>query len=72
MRAIFVAVVLSLVGVGCASSTEIREGAYQHLSKAQALEARGDYARAAKERAAADKQFAKARQRAYQEAGYYY
>jgi hypothetical protein len=39
-----------------------------HLSKAQMLEQHGDYYNASKERAAADKQFAKAHTRAYDEA----
>jgi hypothetical protein len=53
---------------GCASSTEIRRGAYAHEARASALEAHGDYYRAARERAAAQKQFDKARDRAEAEA----
>ncbi|HEX8950334.1 MAG TPA: hypothetical protein VF997_01790 [Polyangia bacterium] len=75
MRRILMAAFVAGMGIGCASSTEIRQGAYEHLAKSQALEAQGAYYSAAKERAAADKQFAKARQRAYEEASatrYYY
>ncbi|MGZ3426421.1 MAG: hypothetical protein ACXVCV_07220 [Polyangia bacterium] len=75
MKRILVATVCSAIGLGlgCASPTEIRQGAYGHLARAQALEAQGDYYHASKERAAANKQFAKANERAYDEAaaGYY-
>jgi outer membrane murein-binding lipoprotein Lpp len=67
MRRILVAIISSAILVGCASSTKIRAGANEHLAKARTLEAEGDYVRAAKEREAASKQFAKARQRAYEE-----
>ncbi len=70
MRATVLAVMVALGGVGCASSAEIRQGAYEHLAKAQRLEAAGDYYHAEKERAAANKQFNKARQRSYEEAYY--
>jgi hypothetical protein len=58
----------------CASSAEIRQGAYEHQSAANAARARGDYYMAAHEQAAANKQFAKANQRAYNEAypGYWW
>ena len=54
--------------VGCASSAEIRRGAYEHQASAEYYEAHGDYYRAAHEREAANKQFAKAQRRAYDEA----
>jgi hypothetical protein len=62
------AAALALVLVGCASSGKIEYGANAHLARAQQLEAVGDQEGAARERAAADKQFAKARVRAYDEA----
>ncbi len=58
--------------VGCASPTEIQYGAYDHLHQARVAEARGDYYTASRERAAANKQFAKAQRRAYNEAYYGY
>jgi hypothetical protein len=67
-RAIGLAVALS--AVGCASSAAIENGAYEHLARAQAFESQGDYYRASEERAAANKQFDKARWRAYQESYY--
>ncbi len=67
MKRILVATIWSIIGVGCASSAEIRQGAYEHQAKADAYEARGDYYAASKERAAANKQFAKANQRAWDE-----
>ncbi len=68
MKRILVSAFVASTVVGCASSAEIREHAYAHLAKAHYLEAHGDYYMAARERAAADKQFAKARRRAYDEA----
>jgi outer membrane murein-binding lipoprotein Lpp len=62
--------VAALGGVGCASSAEIQDVAYAHQQRAQYYQASGDYYRAAKEQESADKQFAKARQRAYEEAYY--
>jgi hypothetical protein len=61
-----------LLGVGCASSAKIQEGARLHLERAQELEAHGDYYDASKERAAADKQFRKAQERAWRESYYQY
>jgi len=58
----------SVAGVACASSAEIQANAYDHLRNAQMAEAHGDYRTASRESAAANKQFAKARQRAYDEA----
>jgi hypothetical protein len=52
---------------GCASSNKIRAGANEHQAAAQALEARGDYVGAARERSAAQKQFEKADRRSYEE-----
>ena len=57
--------------VGCASSAEIQNAAYAHQQKAHYYQANGDPYRAAKEQAAANKQFAKAQQRAYDEAYVY-
>jgi outer membrane murein-binding lipoprotein Lpp len=65
-------VALALAGAGCASSARIERGAQEHLAKAEWLEAQGDYQRAADERAAAEKQFEKARLRAADEARYRY
>jgi hypothetical protein len=62
-----VVAMLTLATSGCVSSAAIQRGAYQHEVKANALAAHGDYARAARERSAADKQFAKARARQYDE-----
>ena len=68
MRRILLGVVAaSSLAVGCASSAEIRYGANEHLAKAQYYEAHGDYYSATQERRAADKQYAKAQQRAYEE-----
>ena len=67
-----IALALGLSAAGCASSATIESGAYEHLGKAQAYEAHGDYYRASKERAAANKQFQKAQMRAYQESYYGY
>jgi outer membrane murein-binding lipoprotein Lpp len=61
------AAALALGLVGCASSNKIDYAGNRHLARAQELEAAGDYEGAARERAAADKQFAKARARAYDE-----
>jgi hypothetical protein len=58
---------LALAMSGCASSVEVQHAAYNHQARANELEARGDYYRAGKERAAAQKQFAKARARQYDE-----
>jgi hypothetical protein len=58
----------SVFAVGCASSTQIRQGAYAHEQRAQIYQAQGDYIRANDERRAADKQFRKADNRAYDEA----
>jgi hypothetical protein len=66
-RMIFAALVAS-AAAGCASPNEIRQAGYAHLQKAQYYEAEGDYYHASRERAAANKQFAKANQRAYDEA----
>ncbi len=71
MKRILLATCCAALGAGCASSAEIQRGAYEHLSKAQAYDAYGDHYHAAKERAAADKQFAKAQQRAWDEAHYF-
>ena len=71
MKGIIAAMFCSTIAVtaaGCASSGAIRQGANEHLAKAQRLEAEGDFYRASKERAAADRQYAKANQRAYEEA----
>jgi hypothetical protein len=62
--------VASALAFGCASSAEIRQGAYAHVQRAQYFQAHGDYYAAAREREAANKQFAKAQRRAYEEAGY--
>lgn len=71
MRRILVASFCAATLAGCASSAEIRQGGYEHLAKAQSYEAHGDYYHANKERAAADRQFAKARERAWNEAHYF-
>ena len=67
MRLMLFVVGLSLVG--CASSSEIRANGYAHAQKAAMLDAQGDYVGAAKERARANKQYAKANERAYYEQG---
>lgn len=59
--------VLAVGVVGCASSGEIRSGAYAHLQRAQYYQSQGDYYAAERERAAANKQLAKANRRAYEE-----
>jgi outer membrane murein-binding lipoprotein Lpp len=56
------------VVAGCATSSDIERGAYAHQQKAQLYSAHGDYSAAAREQQAADKQFAKAQRRAYDEA----
>lgn len=61
------AMAASTLAVGCASSAEIQNGANEHLAMAQYYEAHGDYYTANRERRAADKQFAKAQQRSYEE-----
>jgi outer membrane murein-binding lipoprotein Lpp len=58
-----------LVGMGCASSTKIERGAYEHFEKARQLEAEGDYGRAEKEREAGRRQLRKAQDRARYENG---
>ena len=63
---------LAATAVGCASSSEIQYGAYDHLHQAQVAAARGDYYTASREQAAANKQFAKAQRRAYDETYYGY
>ena len=60
----------TLAVVGCASSAEIQNNAYEHQQMAQYYQSHGDYVRAADEQRAANKQYAKARQRAYDEAYY--
>jgi hypothetical protein len=62
------AALVAAAGAGCASPAQIREGAYAHLQRAQMYQAQGDYYNASRERAAANKQFAKANQRSYDEA----
>lgn len=57
-----------LTAAGCASPQRIRQAGYAHMEHARQLEAEGDYVGAAKERAAAQKQFRKAEVRAYNEA----
>ena len=69
-RILLGAAVVAALGAGCASSAEIQDAAYAHQQKAQYYHASGDYYRAEKEQEAANKQFAKARQRAYEEAYY--
>jgi len=64
MRTLLALSLVTVGVVGCASPAEIRRGADEHLAKAQELEARGHYHHAQKERAAAELQYAKARDRA--------
>jgi outer membrane murein-binding lipoprotein Lpp len=52
---------------GCASSQEIEQNARAHDARAAALEARGDFHQAAKERQSAQKQHRKAMERAQRE-----
>jgi hypothetical protein len=59
--------VLAAGVVGCASSSEIRSGGYAHLQRAQYYQSQGNYYAAEREREAANKQFAKANRRAYEE-----
>jgi len=66
-RILLGALVAAGIGAGCATSGEIQSNAYSHLQRAQYLEAQGDYHGANKQRQAANKQFAKAQQRAYEE-----
>ena len=68
MKTAMMCLLLGAAAAGCASPSRIRQAGYAHLDKARTLEARGDYDRAARERAAADKQFRKAQARAYDEA----
>jgi hypothetical protein len=70
MKRIVAAALVSAFTVGCASSAEIHARANEHLDRARYYEAHGDRYQADKERAAANKQFAKARRRAYEEAYY--
>jgi hypothetical protein len=70
MRWVILGALVAAAGVGCASSAEIQQGGYAHMQRAQYLEANGDYYGASKERAAANKQFAKAQNRAINEAYY--
>jgi hypothetical protein len=69
MRIVVACIACALVA-GCATPAEIQRNGYDHLARAQTLQAQGDYYHAAKEREAANKQFAKARQRAADQ--YYY
>jgi len=64
---VFAVAGFAAITAACASSYEIRQGAYDHLRKAQVAQARGDYYTAARQREAANKQFAKAQRRAYNE-----
>jgi len=59
--------VLAAGAVACASSGEIRSGGYAHLQRAQYYQSQGNYYAAEREREAANKQFAKANRRAYEE-----
>ena len=59
------ALCLALAIGGCASTERVQQAAIAHDQKAAELEDRGDYAGAADERAAAEKQRAKAARRAY-------
>jgi hypothetical protein len=72
MRTIAIIIFAATGLAACTSPAEIRANAYEHQLKAKRLEAQGDYGRAAKERAAADKQYRKAQARAYdQQHGYF-
>ena len=68
LAAMFCSTIAAAAAAGCATPAQIRAGANEHLAKARTAEAEGDYYRADKERAAAQKQFAKANQRAYEQA----
>jgi outer membrane murein-binding lipoprotein Lpp len=69
MRRVLLALLLaSPLATGCASPAEIRRGAIAHQQRAAYLEAHGDYYGAAREREKADKQFAKAQRRQYEQA----
>ena len=70
MRWILLAGLGAATVAGCATSGEIQSNAYAHEERARFYESHGDYYAAARERAAADKQFAKAQRRAYEEAYY--
>jgi hypothetical protein len=74
MKRVLAIACFASLAVACASSGEIQQGAYEHLQAAQTAEAHGDSYTASHERAAANKQFAKAQRRAYDEAywGYPY
>jgi hypothetical protein len=61
-------VVLSVAG--CASSSRIERGAWDHLAEADRYEAAGDHYRAQLEREAAQRQFQKAQTRAMNEDRY--
>ena len=56
---------LALALGGCASTEQLQQSAIAHERKAAELDDRGDYAGAADERAAAEKQRAKAVRRSY-------
>lgn len=70
MKRMIVVACFAVAGVACASSAEIQANANDHLRNAQIAEAHGDYYTASHERHAANKQFAKAQRRAYDEAYY--
>ena len=55
---------------GCASSSTVERSAWDHQAKADRYDAVGDHARAAHEREAAQKDFAKAQKRAMNEDRY--
>jgi hypothetical protein len=64
MRYLIVGLTLALgAGAGCATPARIEAGAAAHDQRAAELEAQGDYARAASERAAAERQRQKAANR---------
>lgn len=71
MKAMTLCLILGMgaMTAGCASPNRIRQGAYDHMAKARKFEAEGQLDRAAKERAAAEKQFRKAEARSRNEAG---
>jgi hypothetical protein len=60
-----------LLLVGCASPQKIEYGAMRHEQEARSARARGDYARAADEQEAAEKQYRKAATRQWQYPYYY-
>jgi hypothetical protein len=69
MRALLILLSTAMVtsAAGCATPMEIQQKAYEHEQRASYYAARGDYARAEKERRKADKQWDKA---AYRSAWY--